>query len=72
MAADDEREAKSQSWAYSHAMMRMSQGKSIVVPTPENAETYSYTPQERQIISMWDAKTMKSTRAQVVEQLNAR
>lgn len=72
MAADDEREARRQSWAYSHAMMRMSQGKSFVVPTPENAEAYSYTPQERQIIGMWDAKTMKGTGAQVAEQLNAR
>ncbi|SIR32479.1 luciferase family oxidoreductase, group 1 [Paracoccus thiocyanatus] len=72
MAADDEHEAQRQSWAYSHAMMRMSQGKSFVVPTPENAQTYSYTMQERQIIGMWDAKTMKGTGAQVVEQLNAR
>ncbi|NTE56108.1 LLM class flavin-dependent oxidoreductase [Agrobacterium tumefaciens] len=72
MAADDEREAERQSWAYSHAMMRMSQGKSFVVPTPENAEAYSYTAQERQIISMWDAKTMKGTGEQVAEQLNAR
>lgn len=72
MAADDEREAQRQSWAYSHAMMRMSQGKSFVVPAPENAETYSYTGQERQIISMWDAKTMKGTGEQVAEQLNAR
>lgn len=72
MAADDEREAQRQSWAYSHAMMRMSQGKSFVVPTPENAEAYSYTQQELQIISMWDAKTMKGVGAQVVEQLNAR
>ncbi len=72
MAADDEREAQRQSWAYSHAMMRMSQGKSFVVPTPENAEAYSYTPQERQIIGTWDAKTMKGTGAQVAVQLNAR
>lgn len=72
MAADDEREARRQSWAYSHAMMRMSQGKSFVVPTPENAEAYAYTRQERQIIDIWDAKTMKGTGAQVVEQLNAR
>lgn len=72
MAADDEREAKRQSWAYSHAMMRMSQGKSFVVPTPEYAEGYSYTRQERQIIDMWDAKTMIGTGEQVVEKLNAR
>ena len=72
MAADDEREAQRQSWAYSHAMMRMSQGKSFVVPTPESAEAYSYTQQERQIIGMWDAKTMIGTAEQVVEKLKAR
>lgn len=72
MAADDEREAQRQSWAYSHAMMRMSQGKSFVVPTPEEAEAYPYTDRERQIIEMWDAKTMIGTAEQVVQKLNSR
>lgn len=72
MAADDEHEAHRQSWAYSHAMMRMSQGKSFVVPTPEEAEAYAYSQQERQIIGMWNAKTMIGTGEQVVEKLNAR
>lgn len=72
MAADDEGEAQRQSWAYSHAMMRMSQGKSFVVPTPEEAESYPYTDREQQIIEMWDAKTMVGTAEQVVEKLNAR
>lgn len=72
MAADDKREAHRQSWAYSHAMMRMSQGKSFVVPTPEEAAAYSYTQQETQIIRMWDAKTRIGTGEQVVEKLSAR
>lgn len=72
MAADDEREAHRQSWAYSHAMMRMSQGKSFVVPTPEEAEVYPYIPRERQIIEMWNAKTMIGTGEQVVEKLIVR
>lgn len=72
MAADDELEAQRQSWAYSHAMMRMSQGKSFVVPTPEQAEAYAYTERERQIIEMWNAKTIIGTGEQVVEMLNAR
>lgn len=53
-------------------MMRMSQGKSFVVPTPENAKTYSYTLQERQFIGIWDPTTMKGTGMQLAEQLNAR
>lgn len=47
MAADDEREAQRQSRAYSRAMMRMSQGKSFVVPTPEEADAYRYTAPSR-------------------------
>ncbi|WP_343039456.1 LLM class flavin-dependent oxidoreductase [Microvirga makkahensis] len=71
LAADDEREARRQAWAYSHAMMRMSQRRSFVVPTPEEAETYPYSPSEREMIEMWNAKIMSGTGAQVVEQLNA-
>jgi len=71
LAADDEREARRQAWAYSHAMMRMLQRKSFVVPTPEEAETYPYSPSERSIIEMWNAKIMSGTGEQVVMQLNA-
>ncbi|EQB16359.1 hypothetical protein L284_09590 [Novosphingobium lindaniclasticum LE124] len=72
MAADDEEEAQRQSWAYSHAMMRMSQGKSFVVPTPDEAQAYIYTAAERQIIERWNAKTMIGTAEEVVAKLNAR
>ena len=71
MAADDEQEAKQQSWAYSHAMMRMSTRRSFVVPTPENAENYQYSATEHELITMWDTKTLKGTGEQVIEQLNA-
>jgi luciferase family oxidoreductase group 1 len=70
LAADDEREARRQAWAYSHAMMRMSQRKSFVVPTPEEAEIYPYSRSERHIIEIWNAKIMSGTGEQVVEQLN--
>ncbi|MCH8686509.1 LLM class flavin-dependent oxidoreductase [Pedomonas mirosovicensis] len=71
LAADDEHEARRQAWAYSHSMMRMSQRKSFVVPTPEEAEAYPYSSAERDIIEMWNAKIMSGTGEQVVEQLNA-
>jgi luciferase family oxidoreductase group 1 len=71
LAADDEREARRQAWSYSHGMMRMSQRKSPVVPTPEEAETYPYSPSEREMIEMWNAKIISGTGAQVVEKLNA-
>ena len=70
LAADDEQEARREAWAYSHSMMRMSQRKSFVVPTPAVAEAYEYSRSERQIIEMWDAKIMKGTGEQVVAQLN--
>lgn len=72
MAADNAREAQRQAWAYSHAMMRMSQGKSFVVPAPEEAEAHCYTEQERRIIEMWDAKIIIGTGQQVAENLVAR
>ncbi|NWO11943.1 LLM class flavin-dependent oxidoreductase [Chromohalobacter salexigens] len=71
MAADDGHEAQRQAWAYSHAMMRMSTGRSFVVPTAEEAETYAYSTRERRIMAMWNAKTLSGTGHQVVEKLRA-
>ena len=71
LAADDEREARRQAWADSHAMMRMSQRKTPVIPTPGEAEAYLYSPSEREIIEMWNAKIMSGTGGHVVEGLNA-
>lgn len=69
MAADDREEAQRQAWAYSHAMMRMSTGRSFVVPTPEEAEAYSYTSTELQLMHMWEAKIMRGTGDEVVGNL---
>lgn len=69
MAADDESEARRQAWAYSHAMMRMSTGRSFIVPTPQEAENYGYSSGELQLIKMWNAKIMSGTGNQVVDQL---
>ena len=69
MAADDEQEAQSQAWAYSHAMMRMTTGRSFVVPTPLDAETYDYSLREGRAIEMWNAKIMSGTGEQVVNKL---
>lgn len=71
LAADDAHEARRQAWAYSHSMMRMSTRRSFVVPTPEEAETYVYSPTEHQLMEMWNAKIMSGTGEQVVEKLNA-
>lgn len=71
MAADDEVEARRQAWAYSHAMMRMSTSRSFVVPTPEEAEAYGYSPTEERIMHIWNAKIMSGTGQQVVGKLGA-
>lgn len=52
-------------------MMRMSQRKSFVVPSPQEAQAYRYTVAERQIIEMWDAKIISGTGEQVATRLNA-
>lgn len=70
MAADDEREAGRQAWAYSHAMMRMTTRRSFVVPTVQEAEAYDYSATERRIMDMWNAKIMSGTGQQVAGQLN--
>ncbi|AOR65720.1 LLM class flavin-dependent oxidoreductase [Pectobacterium wasabiae] len=69
MAADDEHEARQQAWAYSHAMMRMSTGRSFVVPTPEEARDYDYSTVELRLMNMWNAKIMSGTGQQVVGQI---
>lgn len=69
MAADDENDARQQAWAYSHAMMRMSTGRSFVVPTPEEARDYDYSMSELRLMNMWNAKIMSGTGQQVTRQL---
>lgn len=69
MAAEDEHEARRQAWAYSHAMMRMSTGRSFIIPTPQEAENYACSSGELQLIKMWNAKIMSGTGNQVVDQL---
>ena len=71
MAADDPSEAQREAWAYSHAMMRMSTGRSFVVPTPAEAGAYAYTATELQIMHMWEAKILRGTGEEVVGRLAA-
>lgn len=71
MAVDDENEARRQAWAHSHAMMRMSTRRSFVVPTVAEAENYDYSPTERRLMAVWNAKIMSGTGQQVAQELNA-
>lgn len=69
MAADDPQEAQRQAWAYSHAMMRMTTGRSFVVPTPLEAEIYDYSQREARAIEMWNDKIICGTGDHVVNKL---
>lgn len=71
MAADDEQQARREAWAYSHAMMRMTTRRSFVVPTPQEAQEYDYSPTEERVMQMWNAKIMSGTGEGVVEKLGA-
>ena len=70
LAADDPNEAQKQAWAYAHAMMRMVMRRSFVVPTPEEAATYKYSPTELRLMKMWYGKIMTGTGDEVIKQLN--
>ncbi|MGK9155832.1 LLM class flavin-dependent oxidoreductase [Acinetobacter radioresistens] len=70
MAAENPVEAKRQAWSYAHAMMRMVTRRSFVVPTPDEAENYDYTPTELRLMHRWDRKIIKGTGQQVIVQLN--
>lgn len=70
MASDEVQEAHRQAWAYSHAMMRMTTRRSFVVPTPEEAAAYEYSPTELRIMNMWNDKIMSGTGEQVREKLD--
>jgi len=52
-AADNETEAKIQTHAFSHSMLRMMQEKTYVVPSPEELENYNYSDYEKAILESW-------------------
>ena len=69
MVSDDLELAKSEAWAYSHAMMRMSSLRSFVVPTAKEAADYHYSPMESSLMDMWSRKILCGTPNQVVAKI---
>ncbi|MGV9316709.1 LLM class flavin-dependent oxidoreductase [Streptomyces sp. NPDC003691] len=53
LAADDEREARRQVLTGALSMLRLRSGKPGLIPTPEEAEAYSFTPLEREFTDDW-------------------
>ena len=69
-AAHNELEAYKQSRSFAHSMMRMMTGKSYLLLSPDEVDSYHYDDDESQIIEMWHDKVIYGTPEQVVKKLN--
>ncbi|MFJ6565985.1 LLM class flavin-dependent oxidoreductase [Streptomyces sp. NPDC091292] len=65
LATDDEREARRQVLAAALNMVRLRTGRPGLVPTPEEAEAYEFSPMERDFIDSWNANVIHGTPDQV-------
>ncbi|MFJ6011780.1 LLM class flavin-dependent oxidoreductase [Streptomyces sp. NPDC092952] len=70
LAADDEREARRQVLSGALSMVRLRTGRPGLVPTPEEAEAYDYTPMEREFVDGWLTNIVHGTADQVRTGLN--
>lgn len=70
-AADDAREAHRQVMTGALAMLRLRRGRPGLVPTPEEAETYAFTPPEKEFVADWLRNVVYGTADEVKERLNA-
>ncbi|MER7939783.1 LLM class flavin-dependent oxidoreductase [Streptomyces sp. NBC_01685] len=53
LAADDEREARRQVLTGALSMVRLRTGRPGLVPSPEEAEAYEFSPMEREFVDGW-------------------
>ncbi|GGX86748.1 LLM class flavin-dependent oxidoreductase [Streptomyces anandii] len=61
LAADEEREARRQVLAAALNMVRLRTGRPGLVPTPEEAEAYDFSPMEREFVTSWNANVVHGT-----------
>ncbi|MEU0103654.1 LLM class flavin-dependent oxidoreductase [Streptomyces sp. NPDC006267] len=69
-ASDHAREARRQAGTLAHAMLRMFQRKSYLLPSPEEVDAYPYDPEERQAVDSWLNHIPHGTPQQVTAHLN--
>ncbi|UFH34673.1 LLM class flavin-dependent oxidoreductase [Flavobacterium acetivorans] len=69
-AADTVEEAKIQTHAFAHSMLRMMKGQTYVIPSPEELKDYSYDHSEKFVLESWHEKMIYGTADQVVSRLN--
>ncbi|MBD0747482.1 alkanal monooxygenase [Streptomyces sp. CBMA152] len=71
LAADSESEARRQTRTNALSMLRLRTGRPGLVPTPEEAEAYAYSPLEREFVDGWLANVVSGTPDQVRDGLDA-
>ncbi|MFF9570728.1 LLM class flavin-dependent oxidoreductase [Streptomyces sp. NPDC014685] len=71
LAADDEREARRQVLTGALSMVRLRTGRPGLVPTPEEAEAYAFSPMEREFVDGWLADIVHGTPDEVRTGLDA-
>ncbi|MFJ2111378.1 MULTISPECIES: LLM class flavin-dependent oxidoreductase [unclassified Streptomyces] len=70
LAAEDEREARRQIMTGALAMVRLRTGRAGLVPTPEEAAAYRFSPLEQEFVDTWTANIVHGTPDAVREGLN--
>ncbi|MEU1468950.1 LLM class flavin-dependent oxidoreductase [Streptomyces sp. NPDC005761] len=65
LAADDEREARRQVLTGALSMLRLRSGRPGLVPTPEEAEAYAFSPAEREFVDSWLVNIVHGTADEV-------
>ncbi|MFI8435848.1 LLM class flavin-dependent oxidoreductase [Streptomyces sp. NPDC079020] len=71
MAADEEREARRQVLTGALSMVRLRTGRPGLVPSPEEAEAYAFSPMEREFVDGWLANVIHGTADEVRAGLDA-
>ncbi|MFE7134081.1 LLM class flavin-dependent oxidoreductase [Streptomyces sp. NPDC057638] len=71
LAADEEREARRQVLTGALSMLRLRTGRPGLIPTPEEAEAYPFSPVEREFTDDWLANVVHGTPDAVRDGLDA-
>ncbi|MFE3599296.1 LLM class flavin-dependent oxidoreductase [Streptomyces sp. NPDC059096] len=70
LASDDEREARRQVLTGALSMVRLRTGRPGLVPTPEEAEAYRFSPMEEEFVNGWLTNIVHGTKDAVIDGLN--
>ncbi|MEU9674488.1 LLM class flavin-dependent oxidoreductase [Streptomyces parvus] len=65
LAADDEREARRQVLTGALSMVRLPTGRPGLIPSPEEAEAYDFSPMEREFVDGWLSNVIHGTADEV-------